>query len=303
MDIVLPLLACDLDRYLRLQRPTFERHYADLATTWIIVRAEEFRTVERATAGLAGLKLLDERELVPELALAQVVRRATRRRWYVQQLLKLAAMEKVDTEFALVLDADVVAVREVSDADLVVEGRALRMQEPARTHPRWVAQAGEALRLEALDYSASVTPAVLAREAIALLARYVERCVRPRRWRVRAASLVPRLGRQLATWRGRLLGVLPWTEYQVYDTFLVRSGHFDRFHRYSMDPVLYANSVWRAADFADWCPGLCDQAPIHFFNVVQGLAGIPVEQVRARLESSGVLPRGLDPLAPHARAG
>ena len=291
MDIVIPLLASDLDRYLRLQRPTFERHYADLGVTRVIVRPEDFLEVERATAGLTGVSVVDERELVPELALARAVQRETRRDWYVQQLIKLAAVAAVDTEFALVLDADVVAVRPVADSDLVVEGRALRPREPVMTHPRWVAQAAEALGVEPLDYSASVTPSVLAREAVCLLARYAEQFVRPRRWQVRAASLVPGIRRRLSTWRGRLLGAFPWTEYQIYDTFLVRSGHFDRFHRYCTDPVLYYNSVWRGADFDDWIPSPREDAPVYFFSVVQGLAGIPVEDVRKKLEASGVLPR------------
>jgi len=291
MDIVIPLLASDLDRYLRLQRPTFERFYADLGTTWMIVRPEDFLEVKRAIAGLTGVRVVNERELVPELAVARAVRRDTSRDWYVQQLIKLAAVAGVDTEFALVLDADVVAVRSVADCDLVVEGRALRPREPVETHPRWVAQAAEALGVEPLDYSASVTPSVLAREAVWLLARYAERSVRPRRWQVRIASLVPGIRRRLSTWRGRLIAAFPWTEYQLYDTFLVRSGHFDRFHRYSTDPVLYANSVWRAKHFDDWNPSPREDAPVYFFTVVQGLASITVEEVREKLEANGVLPR------------
>lgn len=291
MQIVLPLLAADLDRYLRLQRPTFERHYRDLAQTRIIVRPEDFQAVRRATAGLSGVSVVDQRELVPELALVWAVRRRFRRGWYAQQLVKLAAVDAAETEFALVLDADVLAVRPVSDADLVVGGRALRKQDPHRTHSRWVAQAGAALGLEPLDYSASVTPAVLSRGGIRLLARYAERSLRLRRWPLRAAALLPGLGRGLTTWRGRLLGVLPWTEYQIYDTFLVRSGCFDRFHRYSLDPVLHGNCVWRSADFKGWCPRPPEGGRVYFFSVVQSSARIPVEQVRAKLESSGVLPR------------
>ena len=290
MDIVIPLLAFDLDRYLRLQRPTFERHYADLGTTWMIVRPEDVLEVEHATAGLAGVIVVDERKLVPELAVARVVRRELRREWYLQQLIKLAAVAVVDTEFALVLDADVVAIRSVADSDLVVEGRALRHREPLATHPRWVTQAAEVLGVGPLDYSAAVTPSVLAREAVRLLACYAERSVRPRDWQVRAASLVPGIGSRLSTWRGRLLAALPWTEFQLYDTFLVRSGAFDRFHCYSADPVLYDNSVWLARHFDVWSPSPREGMPVHFFSVVQGLAGIPVEAVREKLAVNGVLP-------------
>jgi hypothetical protein len=291
VDIVIPLLASDLDRYLRLQRPTFERHYADLGRTWVIARPEDRLTVARATSGLGGVRVVDERELVPELAVAGAVRPVERRAWYLQQLIKLAAVAAVDTEFALVLDADVVAVRSVADSDLVVDGRALRPRERLETHPRWVIEAAEVLGVEPLDYSASVTPSVLSREAIGLLADHVERSVRPRRWQVRAASLVPGIRRRLSTWRGRLLAAFPWTEYQLYDTFLVRSGNFDRFHRYSTDPVLYDNSVWRARHFEGWRTLPREAAPVYFFSVVQGLARIPVESVREKLEADGVLSR------------
>src|SRR5262245_26797828 len=104
MQIVLPLLAGDLDRYLRLQRPTFERHYRDLDQTRIIVRPEDFRAVRHATAGLSGVSVVDQRELVPELALVRAVQRGVRRDWYAQQLIKLAAVDAAETEFALVLD-------------------------------------------------------------------------------------------------------------------------------------------------------------------------------------------------------
>jgi Family of unknown function (DUF6492) len=293
VDIVLPLLARDLDRFLHLQRPTFERHYADLGSTRVIARPQELREVERATAALTGVTVVDERELIPELALARALRWAPRRDWYVQQLIKLAAVAAADSEFALVLDADVLAVRPVSDSDLVVEGRALRVAESLGTHPQWVADAAEALGVEPLDYSASVTPSVLAREGVQLLARHVESRLTPRRWPLRVASLVPGIGSCLSTWRGRLLAALPWTEYQLYDTFLVRSGHFDRFHRYSTNPVLYDNSVWRARDFPAWRPLAREPAAVHFFSVVQGFAGIPTQVVRERLEADGVLPPGV----------
>ena len=50
MDIVLPLLASDLPRYVRLQRPTFERFYSDLDVTWIYSRPEDVAEVRDATS-------------------------------------------------------------------------------------------------------------------------------------------------------------------------------------------------------------------------------------------------------------
>ena len=125
--------------------------------------------------------MLSDLELVPELKLARAVRRDVTRSWYQQQLIKLAAVAQVETPFALVMDADVVAVRDVSDADLVVDGLAIHNREPLGTHTAWVNWAGAALRMEPLDYCASPTPAILARDAVLDLAAYAERSVRPRK--------------------------------------------------------------------------------------------------------------------------
>jgi hypothetical protein len=279
MEIVLPLAAVDLDRYLRLQRPSFERHYADLDRTSIITGPGDVDVVRAATAELAGVVVVDERSIVPEAFLLRP-RLEGGRNWYLQQLIKLSAVHAAATEFALVLDADVIAVRGVSDADLVRDGRALRPRNPRDTHPDWVEQAATALRVEALDYSASVTPSVLSREAVQRLALHAT-TLRSDRPKVRAASAVPGLRRRLTSWRGRLIGRLPWTEYQLYDTFLQRCDHFDEFHVVDPDVTLYGNCVWDREAFAAWRPSRPDSP--FFFSVLQGALGIPIAAIEAKL--------------------
>ena len=292
LDIVLPLLEVDLLRYLRLQRPTFERLYADLRRTWIITRPSDLVRIRRATSRLPGVTVVDERELVPEASARarMMLLIPWQRGWHIQQLIKLAAVARSDTEFALVLDADVVAVRPVTDADLIVGDRALRPKEPFDTHPGWVAQAAAVLGMEPTDYSASVTPSILSRDAVQLLAEYAARFVRPR-GRARVAAVTPGLSRLLKSWRGRLISALPWTEFQLYDTFLVGTGNFQRFHWSSgMDPPrLYGPCVWHADQFANWFPDPTVGVGTHFFAVVQGNLGIPVEAVEERLREGGVL--------------
>jgi hypothetical protein len=106
---------------------------------------------------------------------------------------------------------------------------------------------------------------------------------------MRAAALVPGLRRRVRSWRGRLLGALPWTEYQLYDTFLVRTGDFERFHRISTDPVLYGNCVWERDAFDQWQAAPSMASPTHFFSVVQGSTGITVDAVRTKLTEAGLL--------------
>ena len=48
---MLPLLASGADRYVRLQRPTVERYYRDLGSTWIYARPDEIAQVERTVGG------------------------------------------------------------------------------------------------------------------------------------------------------------------------------------------------------------------------------------------------------------
>jgi hypothetical protein len=289
VDIVLPLLASGADRYVRLQRPTMERFYRDLGTTWIYSRPDEMTHIERATAGLEGVRVLSDLELVPELKIARAVRRDVTRNWYQQQLIKLAAVANADTQFVLILDADVIAVREVSDRDMLRDGRAMHNREPVSAHPGWVSSSAAALRLDPLDYCALPTPAVLAHGAVLELADYALRAVRPRKAIVRAATVTPGLRRYLTTWRGRLLGALPWTEYQLYETFLVQTDRFDEYHYYSEDPLMFDNCVWRKAEFEAWTPNPSTASPTYFFSVVQEAARIPVDDIEQKLRRGGLL--------------
>jgi hypothetical protein len=289
MDIVVPILASDLDRYLVLQRPTFQRYYRDLDTTFLVTRPDHLAEVRARTRHLPGVEVRNEQEIAPELRWLRIVRRRPGRDWHVQQLVKLASVAAARSDFVLVLDADVIAVRDVSDDDLVRDGRALRPKErEEEDHPTWIEMAGTALGVEPLDYSASVTPSVLARAAVLELAEYVRRNVRPRRPSLRLIAGAPIPGNPLRTWRGRLLSVNPWTEYQVYDTYLVRAGSFDRFHVYSDDPVLYGNSLWVKGQFDDWDPRPLADGPRYFFTVAQGYLGIPVDALAARLHDAGI---------------
>jgi hypothetical protein len=285
----MPLKAADLDRYLRLQRPTFERFYGDLGVTRIITPSADRRAIRAATRHLPGIKVLDERMVVPELLLRRWISAHTSN-WYIQQLVKLAAVARCRAPFVLVLDADVFAVQDVTDRDLVVDGRALRPTTPASAHPDWIAWAAGVLDLAPLDYSAKVTPGVLAPEAVRLLAQHIQRTVVPTGRLVRTAARIPGVRTLIPSWRTRLLGALPWTEYQLYDTYLVRSGRFEQFHRYTTDPVFTGNSVWEIAAFGDWHAGPSRAGAEYFFSVVQSSTGVAVETVEAKLEAAGLLP-------------
>jgi len=289
VDVVLPLVAADLERYLRLQRPTFERYYADLGRTTIVTRPVDLDSVRDATHHLDGVEVIDERALVPELDLVRRLPGSSHRGWYLQQIIKLAAVHEVDTDFALVVDGDVLAVRPVTDADLLPDGRGIRTKEPRERHPTWVENAGRTLGMPPLDYCASVTPSVLSREGVRDLATYAAQSLPNLRRSLALARRLPIMSSRIGTWRGRLLANLPWTEFQLYETFLVRAGRFDTFHTYSDDPVVYGNSVWFDGVFDDWDPVPRADDPVSYFSVVQSYVGIPIDAIEAKLRAAGML--------------
>jgi hypothetical protein len=290
--IVLTLVEYDLARYLRLQRPTFERFYADLDVTTIVTRSRDVSLMRSAVGGLRAVEVVDERDLVPERVLQWDPRPQRRDRnseptsWFFQQLVKLAAVAAFDDNFVLVLDGDVIAVAPVSDADLVVDGQALRPIEPVQ-YPAWINWAAETLDLPPLSYQAAVTPSVMSPAAVRSLAAFAETRVSVNGPRLRAAARVPGLRRLATSWRGRLLGH-KWTEYQLYDTFLVGTGQFESFHRTAADVVLSANGVHSREDFTAWSLE-APPAVKHFFSVVQSRAQIPIADVEARLRSAAFL--------------
>jgi hypothetical protein len=293
MRIVLPLVTFDLERYLRLQRPTFERCYADLGSTLLITRPDDMSAIKQQVAHLDGIEIVDEREFVPEEVFrwdprpSRRARRTARTSWEFQQLIKLAAIATLDDDFVLVLDGDVIAEYAVRDADHVAEGRALRPIEPIK-YPLWIRNAARTLGVAPIDHQAAVTPSVLAPAAVRLLAEYVTTHVPVRGPRLRAAQFVPGLRRYARSWRGRLLGY-NWTEYQLYDTFLVTTGQFEVFHRASVDPVFSGNEVHWIDHFIPWQPGVPGDGPRHFFSVVQSRAAIPIDDIAERLRAAALL--------------
>ena len=233
----------------------------------------------------------DEHELVPELPSSQLARRMIRdpKSWYRQQLIKLAAVAEAESPFALVLDADIIAVRPVADSDLIIDGRALRHRRPMGAFPQWHTWAARVLEMDPIDYRASVTPSVLSREALVLLAEHVAHVTRLRGRRTRAAAWIPGLRRHVVGWRGRLISALPWTEYQLYDTFLVGSGNFERFHISPDDVHLDGNTISDPEAFGAWVPGPATEKFTYFFSVVQSNMSIPVAPIEEKLRAARLL--------------
>jgi Family of unknown function (DUF6492) len=207
--------------------------------------------------GHAPYSVLPESSIIPELGVSPEAPGS-----FVQQLAKLAIAERIATDFYLTLDADVICVRNVSAADLVIGHRSIANASQLDHHPDWYEWAERVLgvpRRSRLTHA--VTPAVLSREAMLRL----------------QAHLATRS--EDGNWRGYLLGNLPWTEYSLYYTFLESVGLFDRYHVLTDRPLLYGNCIWNKGQIKGWNPEKSFISGGPLFSVLQSHTGLRADEI------------------------
>jgi hypothetical protein len=285
IDAVLPLLARDLERSKILLDSL--RLFRDLGTLWVIARADEQAHLERSI-GDGHIRFLSEEEVVPELKAYRWLHwvrnrgRSSISGWYVQQLAKMSMADRVDTDFYLTLDADVICMKPVGYDDLIANGRAINQRTREDRHPDWYRWAERVLGTPRSCFTHGVTPALLSREAMNDLHKHLEQRESAfARW---AGGWLPvGAGALVGGWRAYLLRNLPWTEYSLYGTFLDTSGRYDRYHWDGGPSALYARSVWRPDAFASWDPRQLLDEPHSYFCVVQSTTKIEPAAIRAKL--------------------
>lgn len=290
LDAVLPLTASDADRAKILFR-SLERFFEPLGTCHVVVPDPEFAAVRPRVPG-DRYDVVAESDVVPEIGWFHSTARLRAKLrlvgppihgWFVQQLVKLAAAERVGTPFYLTLDADVICVRETRYEDLVPDGRALVQTTPPN-HPEWNDDAERVLGLPRSGRQYAVTPALLNVEAVRALAGHLERRVRLRAKQVARRLPNPLARDLLASWRSHLLRSLPWTEYALYGTFVERTGLFDRYHVLAGEDAIYGNAVWLESQFEDWNPASINGDGGFRFSVVQSATRIPPDRIAAKVE-------------------
>jgi hypothetical protein len=284
LDAVLPLTASDVDRARLLVR-SLERFFEPLGTCYVVAPDGDAAAVARMLPR-QRYAVIGESELLPEIGYFWTAARVREKLrlvgppvhgWYVQQLVKLAVFDRIETPFYVTLDADVIAVRETTYEDVVHEGRAVVQTAPPN-HPEWNDDAERVLQLPRIRRQCAVTPAILSREVVEGLVAHVGRLVAARARKL-AQGLPTTAAEIVAGWRSYLLRRLPWTEYALYHTYLAASGAFDRFHQLGGDEALYGNCVWIEEQFDDWDPAARGE---HRFSVVQSATRIPPRAVAAR---------------------
>jgi hypothetical protein len=284
IDAVLPLTSRDAGRA-RILRVSLDKHFSDLATCWVVTPDSDASVIAGQFAS-SRYRVVPESKIVPELSLHRILtyrafRRLTRipsmAGWYVQQLVKLAAADLVETEFYLTLDADVICTRRVRYGDLVKDGKAIgeRLDQPAWSEDTEYDRAAHILRLPRSTWMHPVTPSIFSRTVVRMMQQHIAGLI-SKPWRH-----FPGVG----TWRGHLILNLPWTEYTLYATFVSGRGLYERFH-FKDDYVrtLYGNSAWNREHFSKWDPAksFTPQAD-HYFVVIQSNRGIDTESVWAKV--------------------
>ena len=288
---MLPLTAGDAERAQILFR-SLATFFEPLGTCHVVVPDEDVALVRSRVPGDAYV-VVAESEVVPEIAWFRNTARIRARLrivgppmhgWFIQQLVKLAIAEQVQTPFYLTLDADVLCVRPTRYEDLVRDARAV-VQTTAPNHPEWNDDAERVLGLPRSGRQYAVTPAVLSRDAVAALARHLATRVDPRA-RALALRLPHGRARELvASWRSHLLRKLPWTEYAVYGTFLEATGLFERYHVLAGEDAIYGNAVWMESQFDEWdAAATFGRSDGFCFSIVQSATRIPPERVWAKVE-------------------
>lgn len=274
LEAVLPLTARDLSRAMILCQ-SLAKHFSSLERCWVLVPDDEVVGI-RAELDRPGFTVLAETEVVPELRNLTAVAG-----WYRQQLLKLAMADVVASPFYLTLDADVVCIRRVTPADLILDGKALvNTPEVGWVPPEWYEQAAHVLHLPRSRHQHGVTPCIYSVEAMRQLHRFLSMRL-PWVSRTRAA-LTAGARRRRRNWVGYLAASQPWAEMQLYHTFVEAHELFSRYHVRGGNNSIYAGagSLWQSSRVLDWSPEEALSAGADcYFVVVQSNTGISPERV------------------------
>jgi len=194
------------------------------------------------------------------------------RNWHRQQIIKMFCAELVQSEFFLVLDPDVFAVKSFVYEDVVVNGRAILESDNRMWHKDWWLASAQLLGVEAhLDRPGiGVTPAILSTQGCKELTRYISE----------------RYGK---LWYEVLLSqyMVPWTEYTLYNLYLEHTGKFSEYHVNPADlghtkrlhsPAPWG--VWKSGDYERLnFPELMSNKNPGIFTVVQSNVGITPQRL------------------------
>ena len=255
---------------LRLLIASFLRHCAPGGLVRFLILSPADQHAELVAllpeiAGDARFEFVDERAFCPPAFASSGPEGRHPGGWVIQQLLKLAAAERVRTEFYVTLDSDIVCLAPFGPDSLLAAGRAWtnieKFDDYRRLYTDEFAAREFAVKLRRMANSARVlgyarppalagrcygeTPVVLHTPRVRALCRHLD-------------------GRGHTGWAALLAGTRGWTEYGLYFQHLEMTGALERHHALAgPNRVLnLARSVWHAS--AEYrAPRRYDRAHFH----------------------------------------
>lgn len=190
--------------------------------------------------------------------------------WYCQQVLKIAATARGSAEFALILDADCLAVKTITHETLFDGERARmpRMLVTALSHAKWYAAAARLL-----DFDTDVAPSEFHKAPYTSVTPLVLS-------RTICRKLIDALGGE-TRWRRVLTGTGEhWSEYALYYLTAWKFGLFDQYH-VAKSGTFSTNCIWFPKDAGVW-KLLLEEEVSEPFSVLQSTA-VEASWVEARV--------------------
>jgi hypothetical protein len=295
-DAVLPMLIKDYDRF-RVLDKSLRKNLKDLNIAWLIAPNGQCNSIKKLIND-DYYRIIPESIILPELKYYNNINKilhgpvlrgryfvnkgkCNTQGWYIQQLIKLAMAEKVETDFYLTLDADVVCLRQVGYDDLIQNGKAITNTTKEDVHPEWYEDAERILKIPRSGLTHGVTPAIFNRNAVIELQKYLAQQVHPIFKIISCFSPSNSLLNNMAkSWRSFLIRNTPWTEYSLYNTFLEAMKLFNKYHIDKGAEAIYSrsSSVWLNEQITNFNIDKFIKSEA-FFLVFQSTSDIPIEDV------------------------
>lgn len=232
---------------------------------WVVVPANEVEQVQKALARWQHLpvKVTAEDELLPELKNYPKMRG-----WRKQQLVKLAIANRMQSRFYMTFDADVICLKPVTEAQLVIDDKALLQYEQRAQHPKWWKSSARLLNMSPdvgdTRIGMTVTPAIMATDLCKAVMNELTPARAGKSW-VDAIGELHDPANPRNWWPGRYLK-LKWTEYSLYYLCAHKLGLLDKYHVTAGTPELpqrllvHESHPYESWDtdysFSQRCPGL-----------------------------------------------
>jgi Family of unknown function (DUF6492) len=271
LTLVLPIRidvdreSSDLDRFIALGLPSLQRFIDKSCILELIVVASK-HDIYRISRHLAPLcvfsfRIVDEDRLCPAIAGS--------RGWYKQQILKLAIAPLIETEWYLIIDSDVICIRQVHYTDLIQGGRAIWQKEPASLHLNWWRGSENILQVPTAvcpdELVIGVTPELMHAESVIQLICRIHEIYSGTDWTVTL-----------------LKSTEPWTEYTLYWTYLLYCNRRHSLYSESETKLYLADSIWHKDQLAklgdDWLKKAFDPSAQYFFLIFQSNMNIPLSE-------------------------